>query len=231
MQNKKVAILQSNYLPWKGYFDLISYVDEFIIYDDAQYTKNSLRNRNLIVTRNGLLWLTVPIIIKGKHLQKINEAKILGNIWPIKHWKTILQNYGKSKFIDNVGLILNEAYFENKFEKLSDLNIFLIMKICKFLNINTKISNSKNYELIGNNNEKIVNLCLQSNSNIYVSGPMGKNYLDTKYFTKLGLKIEWFSYKNYPEYKQRFNEFHHNVSIIDLLFNYGNESKKYMKYI
>ena len=105
------------------------------------------------------------------------------------------------------------------------------MKICKFLNINTKISNSKNYELIGNNNEKIVNLCLQSNSNIYVSGPMGKNYLDTKYFTKLGLKIEWFNYKNYPEYKQRFNEFHHNVSIIDLLFNYGNESKKYMKYV
>ena len=92
MQNKKVAILQSNYLPWKGYFDLISFVDEFIIYDDVQNTKNSWRNRNLIVTKNGLLWLTVPIIIKGKHLQKINEAKILGNIWPTKHWKTILRS-------------------------------------------------------------------------------------------------------------------------------------------
>ena len=58
---KKVAILQSNYIPWKGYFDLISYVDEFIIYDDMQFTTRDWRNRNKIKTPQGLYWLSIPV--------------------------------------------------------------------------------------------------------------------------------------------------------------------------
>ena len=61
LTRKKVAILQSNYIPWKGYFDIINLVDEFIIYDDCQYTKNDWRNRNRIKTCNGLQWLTIPV--------------------------------------------------------------------------------------------------------------------------------------------------------------------------
>ena len=66
---KKVAILQSNYIPWKGYFDIIASVDEFIIFDDMQYTKRDWRNRNKIKTPQGLQWLTIPVKVKGKYNQ------------------------------------------------------------------------------------------------------------------------------------------------------------------
>ena len=95
---KKIAISQSNYIPWKGYFDLINRVDEFILYDDAQFTRRDWRNRNKIKTPNGTQWLTIPVDVKGRYLQKINETKVSDKKWAIKHWKQIKQNYFKAKY-------------------------------------------------------------------------------------------------------------------------------------
>ena len=82
---KKIAILQSNYIPWKGYFDIINMVDEFVLYDDMQYTRRDWRNRNKIKTPNGLQWLTIPVQVKGKYLQKIKETKISEKKWTKNH--------------------------------------------------------------------------------------------------------------------------------------------------
>ena len=90
---KKVAILQSNYIPWKGYFDMIAAVDEFILYDDTQYTRRDWRNRNQIKTPQGVRWLTVPVVVKGKYHQKIRETEIDGSSWASAHWKTLALNY------------------------------------------------------------------------------------------------------------------------------------------
>ena len=89
--SKKIAIVQSNYVPWKGYFDLIASVDEFVLYDDMQFTRRDWRNRNLIKTPRGTHWLTVPVLSKGKYSQKISETKIDGSEWALNHWKTIYQ--------------------------------------------------------------------------------------------------------------------------------------------
>ena len=80
---KKVAILQSNYIPWKGYFDMIASVDEFILYDDMQYTRRDWRNRNQIKTAQGLKWLTIPVCVKGKYYQKIRDTEIAKSNWAI----------------------------------------------------------------------------------------------------------------------------------------------------
>lgn len=56
-----IAILQSNYNPWKGYFDLIALADIFVIYDEVQYTKNDWRNRNHIITLQVVQWITIPV--------------------------------------------------------------------------------------------------------------------------------------------------------------------------
>lgn len=89
---KKNAILQSNYIPWKGYFDLIQMVDEFVLYDNVQYTKNDWRNRNKIKTPNGTQWLSIPV--RGESLtQLIQDTKVVNNNWRKKHWKTLLQNF------------------------------------------------------------------------------------------------------------------------------------------
>src|SRR5438046_4323553 len=96
---RKAAIVQSNYIPWKGYFDLIRRVDEFILYDDVQYTRRDWRNRNLIKTPQGLRWLTIPVEVKGKYYQSIRDTKIADPVWAASHWQTIVHNYGRAPHV------------------------------------------------------------------------------------------------------------------------------------
>src|SRR5262245_54951903 len=95
---KRIAIVQSNYIPWKGYFDLIHAVDEFMLYDDVQYTRHDWRNRNKIKTAHGVMWLTIPIEVKGRFHQKIREARVSDGTWQVTHWKSIAQAYGKARY-------------------------------------------------------------------------------------------------------------------------------------
>src|ERR1700759_1995113 len=97
----RIAISQSNYIPWKGYFDLINSVDEFVLYDDVQYTRRDWRNRNLIKTPQGLQWLTIPVSVKGKFTQKINETVVTDLSWPTRHWRTLIGNYSHAAHFDD----------------------------------------------------------------------------------------------------------------------------------
>jgi len=228
---KKVAILQSNYIPWKGYFDLISFVDEFILYDDVQFTKNDWRNRNKIKTPDGLKWLTIPVISAGKSSQKINETQIYRNDWMQKHWKSLSFNYGKAKYFDEISSWLEPIYSKKNYMNISELNRTFILAINDYLGINTVISNSLDYDLINGQSERLISLCNQAGASEYVSGPSAKNYLNEELFQKGDINVVWFEYKDYPEYSQLWGEFNHNVSILDLLFNTGKESSKYMRYV
>jgi hypothetical protein len=107
---RKAAIVQSSYIPWKGYFDLIRQVDEFILYDDVQYTRRDWRNRNLIKTPHGLSWLTIPVDVKGKYFQSIRETRIADPGWAERHWKTIVHNYSRAPHFDHHRQKLEELY-------------------------------------------------------------------------------------------------------------------------
>lgn len=120
MLGKKLAIIQSNYIPWKGYFDIINMADEFIIYDDAQYTKNDWRNRNKIITNQGVTWITIPV--KHSTSQKINEIEVLNNKWRKIHWKTLQQNYSKANYFKNYIEIFEELYLKEEISSLSKIN-------------------------------------------------------------------------------------------------------------
>src|SRR5687767_3412841 len=87
--SRKVGIVQSNYIPWKGYFDLIRYVDEFILFDDAQYTRRDWRNRNRIKTPDGPLWLSIPVESKGRYLEPIKSITVKDPRWNVRHWNAI----------------------------------------------------------------------------------------------------------------------------------------------
>ena len=123
---KKVGILQSNYIPWKGYFDLIAFVDEFIIYDEMQYTKRDWRNRNQIKTPTGLQWLTIPVLTKGNFYQKISDTKIDGTNWASTHWSSLEKNYSRSSFFNEISSWLKPLYLEKSYIFISDLNITLL---------------------------------------------------------------------------------------------------------
>ena len=106
----KVAVLQSNYIPWKGYFDIIAGVDEFILYDDMQYTRRDWRNRNKIMTPKGPIWLTIPVEVRGKFYQKISETKVADHKWIDRHWKSIQMNYSRARYFNAYKDRIKEIY-------------------------------------------------------------------------------------------------------------------------
>ena len=230
MNNKIVAAIQSSYIPWKGYFDIINSVDEFVLYDDVQYEKNSWRNRNKIKTRNGLMWLTIPVYHQGKSTQLIKDVKISYPGWAKKHFNSIQANYAKARYFRKYRDYFEELYLNSNSKYLHEINYQFISSICSLLGINTKITWSMEYHLSGNSpTERIIDLCKKSNSSIYLSGPRGSNYLDKELFNKNNIKINYYDYSNYTEYEQVSAPFVHEVSIIDLILCAGPDSDIFLK--
>lgn len=228
---KKVAIVQSNYIPWKGYFGMIAAVDEFILYDDMQYTRRDWRNRNQIKTPQGVQWLTVPVKVKGKYHQSIRDTEIDGADWASAHWKAIMQSYRRTNHFEEVAAIFEPLFLQHSYSHLSVLNRTFIETVCRYLGINTKISNSWDYTLINGKTERLADLCAQAGGTQYISGPAAKDYADERIFTERGIKLTWFDYAGYPEYPQLWGEFTHGVTILDLLFNCGKSAPRYMKHL
>ena len=228
---KRVAILQSNYIPWKGYFDLIAAVDEFILYDDMQYTKRDWRNRNQIKTPQGNQWLTVPISVKGKYHQKIRDAEINGTDWAAKHFRALASNYCKAPHYDEILTWLKPLYLSGSYSHLSILNRTFIEAICDYLGISTIISNSWDYSLTGDKTERLASLCSQAGGTEYISGPSAREYIDKSVFDERCITLTWFDYVGYTEYPQLWGEFSHGVTILDLLFNCGKDAYDHMRYV
>jgi len=229
MPSSRVAICQSNYIPWKGYFDLIASVDTFIIYDDVQYTSGDWRNRNRIITPKGPQWLTVPVI--GNFLQPICETLISGDKWTKKHWRTLSHNYRRAPHFEEISLLLEPCYLNRKYTHLSNLNRDLIEVICEYLGIKTTILSSTDFKLLPGRSERVADLCKKVQSDVYVSGPAAKSYLDEEVFHHRDIAVEWFNYSGYPTYPQCWGYSEHSVSVVDLMYNCGQEASKYMKHV
>lgn len=227
---KKIAIVQSNYIPWKGYFDMIQLVDEFILYDDMQYTRRDWRNRNKIKTANGVQWLTVPVEVKGKYFQKINETLISEDKWAKDHWNTLQHTYGKAKFFKEFKQPFEEYYLGSNEKYLSKVNYDLIMIINQILGITTPIKWSSDFVMADGKTERLLDLVLQCGGTEYISGPAAKDYIVDSLFADAGVKLTWMDYSGYPEYPQMHPPFEHGVTVLDLIFNTGSDATKYMKY-
>jgi hypothetical protein len=225
---KRVAIVQSNYIPWKGYFDLIAAVDEFILFDDAQYTKNDWRNRNVIKTSQGPAWLTVPV--RKRFRQSIHQTEIEGASWAKSHARSLSAHYHRSQHYEEIADLIMPVYQQHH-AGLSELNRTFIEAICRFLGIRTKISSSRDFTLTEGKTERLVGLCHNTGADVYVSGPSAKDYLLEECFAEAGVKLEWFDYAGYPEYPQLWGKFVHELSILDLLFNCGHDAPRYMRYV
>lgn len=225
----KVAAIQSNYIPWRGYFDIIGAVDLFIFYDDVQYTYQDWRNRNLIKTPTGLQWLSIPCGTNNKQL--IYEVNISNNHWQKKHWHAIKFNYSRAKFFKYYRPFFEDIYLNNTWEKLSDFNQYLIKRISKeILNFDARFEDSRIFQPDGKKEDRVLDLLNKCGATEYLSGPSARNYLSEEKFQSAGIKLEWMDYNNYPEYNQLFPPFKHNVSIVDLILNEGANASKYMKF-
>ncbi|MGG7598490.1 WbqC family protein [Pseudomonas sp. B21-023] len=228
---KKVAVVQSNYIPWKGYFDLIRSVDAFVLYDDVQYTRRDWRNRNKIKTAQGEHWLSVPVKNRGRYEQLINEVEVSEADWAAKHWKTIEMNYRRAACFNQMELPVRTLYEQaSEVARLSSINQLFITGLCALLGIDTPLYRS---EELGRSsegkNQRLIHLCQALGATEYLSGPAASSYLDEAAFAAGGLEVSYMSYAGYPEYPQLFGGFEHAVSVLDLLFNTGSEASNFLE--
>lgn len=219
---KIIGILQPNYIPWKGVFDLINSVDIFVFYDDVQYTTKDWRNRNKIKTKDGVKWLTVPVNKKGLRYQLISEAKIDNSTnWQSKHYKTLISSYSKSPYIKDYEYLLEEIYLKKQWNMLSDLNITTTVFLAEALGIKMEWYKSSEFHETGSKDgEKVIKICQRLGCNHFVNGPASREYMNEDLFSRHNVSLSYIDY-HYSEYPQLHGPFCHQVSVLDLLFNCG----------
>ncbi|MFQ6120931.1 MAG: WbqC family protein [Methanosarcinales archaeon] len=222
----KIAIHQPMYLPYPGFFNKMKNVDIFVFLDDAKYSEGYYYNRNRIKTPKGILMLTVPI--KKSSSQKLNQVEIANNIkWQKKHLKSLYANYSKAYHFKDYIEFFEEVY-NTEWKTLQELNMKTLFYLIEKLNIDVPIYFSS--DLLRDRapsvkTQRIIDICQELDADVYLSGIGGKNYLDKTLFEKNNIKLE---YQNYvpKEYKQLWGTFIPNLSVIDLLFNLGENAKE-----
>jgi hypothetical protein len=227
---KTVAVCQSNYVPWKGYFDLIGLADEFILYDDVQYTRRDWRNRNKIKTPQGVQWLTIPVNVKGRFFQPIDETEISDPGWAQRHLASIRHSYRHTPYFRTYEPLFADLYEQcASLARLSEINYRFLAAICNVLGIRTRLHWSRAFPKVGDKTERLIGLCRQVGATRYLSGPAARAYIDETLFVQAGMDLAWMDYSGYPEYPQLFPPFDHAVSVLDLLFNTGPSARNHMQ--
>lgn len=230
-----VVVTQSNYLPWRGFFDLLRSADEVVLLDSVQYTRRDWRNRNRIKTPNGLSWLTIPVEAKGRYDQAINETRIADSAWAANHIRSIEFAYRRAAHFDSVapwlfGLMSGLA----KEPLLSAVNERLLRALCERLGIVvplmrcTDLLDAEALRFM-NPTGRILALAKARGATRYLSGPSAQEYLDVDAFSREGIEVAWMDYRNYPEYPQLWGAFEPSVSVVDLLLNTGDEAQHFLE--
>jgi len=222
MGSRIVAIHQPNFLPWIGYFYKIAKSDIFVFLDNVQYTKNSFINRNKIKTPQSAMWLTVPVSFNFGQL--INEVKINNEInWREKHIRTLEMNYKRANFFEDVFEIIKKIYYLKNWQNLSDFNISLTKTIASYLGLDKPFVKSSALGIKGKSTELLIQIVKKVGGNVYLSGFGGAKYQEEGLFKNEGIKLVYYNF-THPIYKQLWNGFIANLSIVDLLFNAGHTS-------
>jgi hypothetical protein len=216
----RVAIHQPEHLPWLGYLDKARKADRFIFLDTVAFKKNYFENRNRIRTPQGWGWLTVPVLTKGKFGQAFNDVEINNKTrWAEVYVRTIRQNYSKAAYWKEFGPEL-EAILLRPWERLVDLNLALIQFLWTAFEIRTPAQRASEINAPGKKGDLLLNICRAAGCSVYLSGPIGREYLDETVFSEAGITVEYHSFIH-PEYRQLTPPFLHGMSSIDLLLNEG----------
>jgi len=224
----RVGVIQSCYLPWRGFFDFIASVDLFVIYDDVQYSTGSWRNRNQIKTKTGLKWITVPVQ-SGAGKLPIDEVRIgtTADSWQGRH-RALLHDAFCNAAHRSDALGIWEDAIKYQDAHLSVLNERLIRGVCEYLGVETPIMRSRPYNAISSKAERLIDLLKKLNATTYLSGPNADAYLDKEAFRANGIQLEYKSY-DYAPYPQLWGGFEGAVTILDLIANCGPEAKTFIR--
>ncbi len=217
----KIGIHQPQYMPWLGYLDKIHKADKFVFLDDVQYKKREFQNRNKIRTSHGSMWLTVPVLVKGKYYQEINKVMINNSTdWEVQHIKAIKHSYSSAIYFKKYFPYFEELLLK-KCEYLFELNMAVIELLLKIFKIDTPYIFSSKLNIKTEKTERLIDICRKLKTDEYLSGQGAKEYIEESKFASEGIKLTYQEF-NHPEYKQNFKGFISHLSVIDYLFNCGN---------
>lgn len=229
---KRVAIVQSSYIPWRGAFAMIARADAFVFLDSVQFTRRDWRTRNRIETAQGPLWLTIPVKQKGNYLSPIDAMEIAEPGWATKHLRSIEGAYRRGAGFSSAIEAVRAAY-EGVAEQpmLSGVNQHLTRALCAIMGITTPFL--RDVDLLPRERlealdptQRLVQLAAATGATHYISGPSAQAYLDEGAFAARGMVVEWMSYAGLPEYPQLWGAFEPAVSILDPLLTLGAEATR-----
>ena len=225
----RICIIQSSYIPWKGFFDLLDRCDEYVVFDSVQYVKGHWHNRNRIKTPSGTKWLTIPVITSGRFRQPIRDVEI-ARPWAERHWRILELNYKRAAFFEQVAPAVKGWYERaERQSRLTDVNEIFLRGIAGMLGLKTRITRDSVYPGDGLLVERLRNILQSAGADRYLSGPSARVYLDESKLVTAGITPEWMSYEGYPEYSQFHGNFEHEVTVLDLLFHAGTEVSRYFR--
>jgi hypothetical protein len=226
--NVRICIIQSCYIPWKGFFDLIGRCDEYVIFDSAQYVKRHWHNRNRIKTANGIEWLTIPVVTKGRFEQPIDQVEI-EKPWADKHWRALELAYKRALFFEQLAPTV-KAWYElaEQQTKLTDVNVIFLQGIAGLLGLQIPMTRDGAYPASDTKTERLLGIVRAAGADHYLSGPSARDYFEEPIFRAAGITTEWMNYEGYLPYPQLHGPFEHAVTVLDLLFNTGPDAPRYL---
>jgi len=222
-----VSVHQPQYLPWLGYFDKIDKADVFVLLDNVQFKKNEWQNRNKIKTANGWQWLTVPVLYKFPQLiieVEINNAER----WQHRQRQAIVSNYKKAPSWSALSGFF-EDIFATQWQTISELNIAVVRKLADILGIETPVYVASELgQFPDDPDERLIAITKHFGADTYLAGSGGKDYMNLEKYDNNGIKVLFQEY-THPVYHQLFGDFEPFMSVVDLIFNHGNDSLKILR--
>jgi len=215
---------QPLYIPWLGFFHKVSMSDIFCLWDDVQFSPTDYMHRNRIKHPNGAIWMTIPIHTQGHREKVINEMYIDNSQkWRHIHWSSLVVAYGKkAPYFESYSNFFEGVYKKN-WDKLSELDEYILKYLFKELGITTKFIKASDCSFNGKKSERVLDMCNKLYADMYIFGELGKDYADRELFSKNGIQILFQKYKH-PEYPQLYGNFISHLSVLDLLFCFGEKS-------
>jgi hypothetical protein len=225
---KRVAIIQSSYIPWKGFFDLIGRCDVYVIYDSAAFSKGHWHNRNKIKRDQGPSWLTIPVKTADRLGQPLDEVTVMEG-WSERHWEIIAKSYDNSAYFNVEAGELKKLYESVAHEPLlTNINESFLRWFSGRLGLNIEILRDRTLAFSGDRTERLVQLCKAVGATHYLSGPSARQYLDVQQMELATITVEWMTYGPYRIYPQPHGDFVHEVSVLDTLFCTGPEVRSFI---
>ena len=219
----RIAIHQPEHIGYLGYYNKMFNADAWVILDNVQMAKRDFVRRNRIRTANGSMWLSVPVRTKGRYHQRICDVEIESERnWQKSHWKSIEQNYRRAPYFETYAPAIH-AMYERPWHKIADLNIAFMQCIMALLGIERPLYTASALGVEGKSSQLLADLTATVGGTEYLSGPMGREYLDESIFAERGLTVSYNDFCH-PVYSQHHGEFIPYMAVIDLLFNHGPDS-------